>query len=87
LTGAIFISILRCLSVRLVSGQWRLCEVGVLSFVFMLCIYSRQGTCLLFQQWHQQKKKSPKAIEQQKKLMCGLLFSMKAFVKKVTSKK
>jgi len=37
--------------------------------------------------YHQQKKKSAKMLQQEKKLMWGLLYSTKAFVKMLTPRK
>jgi len=54
--------------------------------IFSLYIFDRQGKCLLYRGWNQ-KNKSKTAIEHEKKLVFGLLFSAKAFVNKMAPRK
>eukprot|EP00808_Paulinella_micropora_P018584 g38748.t1 len=51
--------------------------------IYKLFIFDRQGTCLFYRAWGQ-KPLSAKAIEQEKKLLFGLLYSVKDFVNKMS---
>lgn len=51
--------------------------------IYKLFIFDRTGMCLFYRAWAK-KPSSPKAIEQEQKLVYGLLYSVKDFVNKMS---
>mmetsp|Transcript_36672 Transcript_36672/g.59268 ORF Transcript_36672/g.59268 Transcript_36672/m.59268 type:complete len:142 (+) Transcript_36672:67-492(+) len=52
--------------------------------VYNLYIFSRSGVCLFYEEWS--RRKLDMSASEDRKLMFGLLFSMKAFVNKLSPK-
>eukprot|EP00457_Paulinella_chromatophora_P023348 gb/GEZN01026726.1/.p1 GENE.gb/GEZN01026726.1/~~gb/GEZN01026726.1/.p1 ORF type:complete len:144 (+),score=10.96 gb/GEZN01026726.1/:77-508(+) len=51
--------------------------------IYKLFIFDRHGTCLFYRAWFQ-KPQNAKAVEQEKKLLFGLMYSVKDFVNKMS---
>eukprot|EP00744_Colponema_vietnamica_P018815 GILI01026571.1.p1 GENE.GILI01026571.1~~GILI01026571.1.p1 ORF type:complete len:140 (+),score=52.14 GILI01026571.1:149-568(+) len=52
--------------------------------IFNLFIFNRQGVCLFYEEWN--RKRPTQNIEEEKKLMFGLLWSLKSFTQKISPK-
>jgi len=48
--------------------------------IYNFYVFNRHGDCLYYQEWH--REKPAKNLEEEKKLMYGYIYSLKAFVKK-----
>lgn len=52
--------------------------------IHQLYLFDRHGQCLLHREWNKKRNKSKKDLENEKKLMFGLLFSAKLFVNQLS---
>eukprot|EP01102_Stenamoeba_stenopodia_P020591 TRINITY_DN809_c0_g1_i1.p1 TRINITY_DN809_c0_g1~~TRINITY_DN809_c0_g1_i1.p1 ORF type:complete len:154 (-),score=22.49 TRINITY_DN809_c0_g1_i1:64-525(-) len=50
--------------------------------IYVFYIYNKSGTCIYYEEWN--RKKPPGNLQEEQKLMYGMLFSLKSFVSKTT---